>query len=855
MLILLDHGRDNVLRPERERDFVDFNDFAAWLQTQGHELRGPSAPVTDEADLKTGLAGASRPSACIPMLVDWDRPVGDEEADARFLDRHGPSTDYRRRSKGAFEASPSWIWLDLDDLSQEEWRDLLDELVERELNAIAYSSWGHGSKPNAVKCRLILEADREYLPSEVRRVRLGTGKLLGVRVDRSCTDASRLFYLPACPPWRADKKWFWRSKGASRVSVDETLAASPEGAGEVLERLELAAGPWLGGSASDEHRAVAEEAVERWCDQISRQAGGSFRSFTTQRAFRIGHFVGSGCLDPAATEERMRAAYLLARERWGDDQPIAYRFGQLRKGLEDGRRRPRFPLSFAALREVEEAGERAEVVELRELLEAQRPAEEITLGGARARSLQHLSRGTYDALTIDASSVGAGKSFLLAKVAANRAREGRLTVIQTQAHAVAAQTRAELHRQHPEVRSAHLFSPASAPAGEAGCPRFADDPELRELVRDFGTPLRRICATSCSLAESCPALAAARERDFQASRASVLFVSQAGVSQAGDFLDAGAALFTDEAPEPLEGSLVSAETVAKVLAGGRIPGVGAEDADALRGALRALADDLPDSDYKGLPPPPAGALRALEAAEKAFLKEVSKLSRILASGAAFFLANGAVEGHSETASWAAMLAARESVLVDATPPWYALPANADVLRQAVADPEGVKITREMIFLGRAGTGALCPSEGQIAERAVEAALARARTLPGKVLFVTFPAIRRWIEAEGRWPAGALAHFGATRGRNDWQDFESCYCLGTPRYAREPGLKALLRKEDVAREWAYLAQAELEQALGRLRHVSAKRDLRMVVEGNLPPLSFHAGNTKIVRARDFGVDFG
>jgi len=851
MLVLLAHGRDNALRPEQELDFADFSDFCSWLQAQGHEIRGPEQPVSDDSDLKMGFSGALRPAAAVPMIPAWDRPVGVEEADLRFRARYGDDTEYRRRSREAFAASPAWVWLDLDDLTVDEWRDLQDEIDERGWDAIAYSSWSHGTDPAAVKCRLVLAADREYSPSEVRRVRIGVGRELGVQIDRSCTDASRLFYLPACPRWRADSRWMWRSEGRGAISISEVLESTPEGGAEVFARLELEGGRWAGQEASDEHTAVAHEALERWCTGIQRQAYGSFRAYTTQRAYRIGHYVGSGCLDMSQTESRMREAYARAREEWGDDQPVVYRHAQIRQGLSDGMRCPRLPLSFEALREVHAARDLEGVREMQEILEAQRPAEEIPLGEARERSRRHLSRATYPALTIDASTVGAGKSYLLAQVAAERARKGRLTVIQTQAHAVAAQTRAELHRQYPEVRSAHLFSAASAPSGEESCPRIPRDPELREMVRDYGVPLRRICATGCPLATGCPALAAARRRDEMAGVASVLFVSQAGISQASDLLGDGAALFSDESPEPLTGLSVPPEVVSRILSSQRIPGVGTVDADDLRDALRAVADDLPADGYTPIPHPSYGALRALSAEDRSYLRSATRLSQIIASGSAHFGSAGSVEGYMASASWEAMISARESVLVDATPPWYALPASADVLRQCVADPFGVTVSREMIYLGRAGTGALCPVDGEIAEREVMAAIDRARRLPGRVLFVTFPAIRRWLETTGRWPAGSIAHYGATRGRNDWQDYDGVYCLGTPRYAREPGLRALLRREDVSREWAYLAQAELDQALGRLRHVSSRRDLRMVVEGNLPPLGWHSGNARVVRACDFG----
>lgn len=848
--VLLRHYRDNVLDPAQEYE-IEWAAFVDWLIGQGHEVRGE--PGEPEEDFKLGFRGASRPTTWLPVEIGWDRPLGGDEADWDFRARHGDDTELRRRCNAAVSRSPAWVVLDIDTQTAEEWAELCSTLEDEGLDAVAYSTYSHGKDPRTVKVRLVVRASRPYPTEEIRRVRRGAGRVLGTTIDPSCVDPARLFFLPAVAPPRVSEAFFRKWEGGNALDVDAVLRDTPETASEAARRVEIQLGVWDGRPADEDDKLRAEIELCSWCDDIQVQAGGNYRRFTEQATFKFGGYIAAGALELEYVRKRMYAAYDEALHRNEDDRTTAYRRKQIDTGLTQGARRPRLPFTEEQEKQIEQAVDKAAYEVLMAQLTSQRPAREVGLEEARAASWGFLDKPRYEALHVDCSTVGVGKSFVLARVAAKRAKAGLLTVVQTQEHAVGAQTREELHRRDPGVRSVHLYSAASPPPNappEHRCPRLAEEPELSELIYDFDTPLRKICGSACERKETCPALAAAVERGKALREAQVVFVSQAGVGQVRDWLEDGAALLTDEQPPPLRQITISAEDVAALHEAEHILGLSLEWTERIARLVEDVLDGKDPDEWSCVDDFPVSieGIRALkDPKDRQRLRAAARFYTLCQRRKVKVLPSGAVEGFLVTEAHQALLDARESVLVDATPLLAALPRDLQLHRQHVADPPGVPITRHMVYRAKAGSSALY-GEDWVNERVVEAAVNRALDAhPGEWLFVTFKKVREWLEARPGLLRRRmhLAHFGAVRGKNQWKGVDGIYTLGTPRFDRESMLQALLGRDFVDTEWVYLASAELEQAFGRGRHVSRTAPLLMVCEGSLAPLGWHDQNCKIV----------
>ena len=848
--VLLRHYRDNVLDPANEHE-LEWSSFVEWLVGLGHEARG--AAGEPEEDFKLGFRGASRPTTWLPVEVGWDRPLGGDEADWDFRARHGDETELRRRCNAAVSRSPAVVVLDIDTQSEDDWEALCAALEEEGLDAVAYSTYSHGRDPRVVKVRLIVRASRSYATDEIRRVRRGAGRVLGTTIDPSCVDPARLFFLPAAHPSRLDKAFFRVWAGGGELDVDAVLRETPETSSEAARRVEIQLGVWDGRAADDDDKLRAEIELCMWCDDIQIQAGGNYRRFTEQATFKFGGYIAAGALELEDVRQRMYRAYDEALHKNDDDRTAGYRRKQIDTGLSQGARRPRLPFTEEQEKQIAEAADKAAYEVLMAQLTSQRPAAEVGLEEARARSWSFLDKARYDTLHVDCSTVGTGKSYVLARVAAKRARSGLLTVIQTQEHAVGAQTRDELHRQDPGVLSVHLYSAASPPPNappDHKCPRLAEEPELSELIYDFDTPLRKICGSACERKETCPALAAAVERGKRLREAQVVFVSQAGVGQVRDWLEDGAALLTDEQPPPLRQITVPAEDVAELHEADHILGLSLEWTERIAKLVEDVLDGADPDEWSCAEDFPISleGIRALrDPKDRQRLRSAARVYTLCQRRKVKVLPSGAMEGFLETEAHRALLDAREAVLVDATPLLAALPRELELHRQHVADPPGVPITRQLVYRAKAGSGALY-GEDWVNERVVEAAVNRALDAhPGQWLFVTFKRVREWLEARPGLGRGRmqLAHFGAVRGKNTWKGVDGIYTLGTPRFDREAMLQALLGRSFVDTEWVYLAAAELEQAFGRGRHVSRSTPLLMMCEGSLAPLSWHDRNASIV----------
>jgi hypothetical protein len=534
-------------------------------------------------------------------------------------------------------------------------------------------------------------------------------------------------------------------------------------------------------------------------------------------------------------------------------------------------------------------------IELEEQLERQAPPEEkLTAEQVGPWLLKQLIEA-LDAgePTVIDSPAGSGKSYQSAKAITMRVRKGRRICYATQEHAVAHATRMHLP---PEIRarSVHIHSPLIRVGDEPVCSR-AD--ELRERVFEFGVSLMGDICPKCPKRMDCRALEAAKDRAQGLADASVVFVSHAGINQVfgvdsdGRVKGADMELIVDEmpgtfehvgvAPHELEllaaGALMaSAEpTVAKVAqeiaaawlarrAPGRVKFGLNQAGDALelaqewgRLTLREGAKPRPEE---------AGLLRAADAVIRLAVHQAAGQTLEGAEDPKRHGVSAMLPDACHTA-----LVARRGVLLSATPLLPALPGFT--VRQAHVH-DGAPVRRVMVLRGQRGSSALTQNyyddaTGRRARRErqpgeepgvpwpwVDEALDRAleeadRVQPGsRVLFVTFKAIADLLrECPERLAGGriVLGHYGALRGKNDWQEGAALectvvYCFGTPRFAVFPTLTKLGLFGD-ARDQAWVAYAagELTQAEGRLRLPRRTRPCTVVIEGDVAPSTWSVDN--------------
>lgn len=830
---LLHHFRDNVLDAVNEREYEDWKDFCKWIISEGHELRGTKAGE-DESLLKNGLRGANRFTVMLPADPKWDDPDFSDDKDYEFIDRR--SDNVIRRCNANIEGAQAFVVLDLDDLTVEEHEELTDRLED--YDALQYSSWSHGKTEGIVKVRVIVRLDADHPAEVMARVRRGAAAVLGVRNDGQTCAPSNLFFLPSTHPSRSDKAFFIQH-GGDALTVEECLDAAPETAKEVRRRMqrELGLSDYDGRPATDEDRTQALARLDRWCLSLSyKMPGESLRVLTEQGTYNIGRFVGARALDMESTRQRMHEALKELVERIGDDQSIDHRLGQIDTGLTQGAARPLLPASKEQEAEIADGETEADVTFQ---LRAHRPTGTVTLDEARKASFSFGLGTERGSLRVDASSAGTGKSYNIAKVASSFARRGLVCVVQTQENSVGAQTRAVLD---PDVSSVQLYSPLSppntAPASHK-CPRYD---ELAETCREFTIPLRKMCAR-CPLADTCEALAAHKERSQAMHDAQVVFVSQAGIGQVADLLRDGAVLFTDEQPTPVQSSRLSREFLELVAGEGFVPFAPPDIAEMLAAVARqALGgpparDAMPEDEWYVS----VDTLVQLEPEERHIVRKAQVLWDCHLGVRQGSIVPDGLEVWTDTASHTAMVT-YGGLLCDATPFYPALPRDAVLLKQNVED--SAPIRRIMRVCKGLGSGGILP-DGEVNGDKVMFSVRRALAYKAKrTLFITFTAAHRWLE-ENRAAydlpdehALAFAHFGATRGKNTWKDYDCVYIFGSPRFDKKQLIKRYVEGEEAVKaEWRAAAAREQEQALARVRNVSRKEPCIMVCESDIVPTSW------------------
>ena len=571
--------------------------------------------------------------------------------------------------------------------------------------------------------------------------------------------------------------------------------------------------------------------------------------------------------------------------RWGDG-----------RGLEYQRMHLRMPRGMRPFRLGRKAAEYAKN-ELARQRDVMRAVVSIERDGEEECSCITVS--APDHLYVTRRHILTHNSHASAIVITELVNQGYRVAYSTQEHAVAHETRSKLP-PHVRSQSVHIHSPLIQVGSEPVCAR-AD--ELKEQVFDYGVSLLKSVCPRCPLRRECEAYAAAKLRAKQVDKARAVFVSHSGISQVfgtdknGLPKGADTLLIVDEMPGAFERVEVPPDLLHTLAKGASLVSADPVAAKAVAELARAALEKREPGDVRWGPGGSSlgnalaiaqkwGRLSAREGAKP----KASERTLLRAGDALMRLAvqrdqGEVVEGWDTAGSTgvAAMvpdacheaLCRRQGVLLSATP---LMPALGGFSVRAASVMDGARVRRVMVLRSQRGSGALLESyyddsAGHRRRRApepgeapgipwpwVDAALKRAIAEAdqygpkSRVLFVTFKALADVLRTDpDRQHDGRIewAHYGALRGKNDWmegqpRECQALYCFGTPRFAIYSTLIQLgLDQEAASQQWAAYAAGELTQAEGRLRLPRRSKPCTVVVEGDVAPLSWHAGNVDVV----------
>ena len=119
--------------------------------------------------------------------------------------------------------------LDYDHLTSEAAEAVRARLDQRGWAWLAYSSFSHRADGADDCCfRVFLPVSRPVLPDEYDSVWVAANAALGNLADRNARDISRVWYVAACPPARAEAAWLKHRDGRP-LDVDGAVAADQQG--------------------------------------------------------------------------------------------------------------------------------------------------------------------------------------------------------------------------------------------------------------------------------------------------------------------------------------------------------------------------------------------------------------------------------------------------------------------------------------------------------------------------------------------------------------------------------------------------------------------------------------------------
>jgi P4 family phage/plasmid primase-like protien len=220
----------------------------------------------------------------------------------------------------------SCLLLDFDD------DDPPDELTAQwqadRLAHVIYST--HSHTPDKAKWRALFPLAAPVAAAQWESVyRKSVQALANGKTDPSCKDASRIYYLPSCPPEYSDHAFAFAHDGAA-LDPDQLPDPAPQ------EPQRAAFNRSTPIPATDKiHRRYVASALEKELDKLRAAANGDRNNQLNKSAHALGQLAGAGVLDRAAIESELAATAAAI------GLPASEAARTIQSGLNAGEREPR----------------------------------------------------------------------------------------------------------------------------------------------------------------------------------------------------------------------------------------------------------------------------------------------------------------------------------------------------------------------------------------------------------------------------------------------------------------------------------------------------------------------------------
>lgn len=205
-------------------------------------------------------------------------------------------------------------------------------LRERGLAFVAHSSFSH--KPDFPKLRVVFPLAAPVAADQWPEVweRL-TRALGGSRNDKSCKDASRIFYLPSCAPESSEDAFAFVNNGAP---LDIAQFPALEKTAEAPRQTPTFNAP---ADCNGANPRYATAAFEKEIAKAHATAKGGRNDQINRSGFALGQLTGAGALHRADVESALEnAAHALGLV---EEEGISSVRATIRSGIEAGEREPR----------------------------------------------------------------------------------------------------------------------------------------------------------------------------------------------------------------------------------------------------------------------------------------------------------------------------------------------------------------------------------------------------------------------------------------------------------------------------------------------------------------------------------
>lgn len=473
-LVIQSHN-DNVLRRSRQFEGT----WAEFIELVGKHEAGP----------KNGRA-------IVPYRADWSNG---EDAQPRKAAHELPGARW------------SILTLDLDECTDEQLEDAHTQLNREGLSYVLHST--HSYDPaDRMKARLHVPLEAEITQLEVPNARVRLAHWLGLQTDKATRGGHTLFYTPRCPEEFLGAA-FCFSKVGRPVRLGELPAAPAEAPSvkqlKVVASVVRPAAEWPKGV-----RERAAEDLDWLCLRIAQHASPHLRTDLLQRLGPIiGGYAGSGLLDREHCLEKLETAIDERFQRYSyDDRTVDERIDQLNQLFEHGYASPIVPHGYDPTTGELDI-EHADIEKLRgkEYIKAKlrmhTPPRLFTAAEAAAEMHEFLRTPRFAVrpwLGLVEVSVGAGKTYALRQLAAERAAVGEYTIILSLDHALLGQIRRDLEDAGTPARQLHSVMQPTTKTGGPECQRM-HDVDIKMLMRSGANVMASACG-KCQFRSDCAAL-------------------------------------------------------------------------------------------------------------------------------------------------------------------------------------------------------------------------------------------------------------------------------------------------------------------------------------------------------------